>query len=35
LLGGLTTREVGIVMMAHADPGFGSHMRPSCSSGPS
>jgi hypothetical protein len=25
LLGGLTTRDVGIVMAAHADPGFDSH----------
>src|SRR5215217_3210516 len=25
LLGGLTTRDVGIVMIAHADSGFGSH----------
>jgi hypothetical protein len=26
LLGGLTTRYVGIVMPTHADPGVGSHM---------
>src|SRR5919107_1227953 len=29
LPGGLTTRDVGIVMATHADPGFGSHRRTS------
>src|SRR5215207_585323 len=31
LLGGLTTRDVGIVMTAHPDAGFGSHRRTSSS----
>jgi hypothetical protein len=29
LLGGLTTRDVGIVMPTHADPSFGCHVRTS------
>src|SRR5918997_7076500 len=33
LLGGLTTREVGIVMSTQADPSFDSHGRTSCSTG--
>jgi hypothetical protein len=35
LLGGLTTRDVGIVMPTHTDRSFGSHEYTSCSSGTS